>query len=120
MYDVVFPPRRGASHSGNSGDVVVKLEELRQHKEEVEREERELDEQCQRMKQCLKNITEDTYSDEYPLRCVSLPLSLSLSSFSPSLPPSIYVSLFFSAIRENWIPRTFPALILYVILEVYL
>ena len=59
-------PYRGASHSGNSGDVVVKLEELRQHKEELEREEKELDEQCQRMKQCLKNITEDTYSDEYP------------------------------------------------------
>ena len=57
---------RGASHSGNSGDAVVKLEELKQHKEELEREERELDEQCQRMKQCLKNIAEDTYSEEYP------------------------------------------------------
>ena len=79
---------RGASQSGNSGDVVVKLEELRQHKEEIEREERELDEQCQRMKQCLKNITDDTYSDEYPLRslsllCLSPSLSLSLS-LSPS------------------------------------
>ena len=59
-------PLRGASHHGNSGDVVVKLEELRLYKEELEREERELDEQCQKMRQCLKNIAEDTYSDEYP------------------------------------------------------
>ena len=65
-HDTVPFPCRGASHSGNSGDVVVKLEELRLHKEELEREERELDEQCQRMKQCLKNIAEDTYSEEYP------------------------------------------------------
>ena len=57
---------RGASHSGNSGDAVVKLEELRLHKEELEREERELDEQCQRMRQCLKNIADDTYNEQYP------------------------------------------------------
>ena len=100
----VLSPCRGASQSGNSGDVVVKLEELRQHKEEIEREERELDEQCQRMKQCLKNITDDTYSDEYPLRSLSLLLYISLLSLPPpplslslslSLPLSLFLSLSF-------------------------
>ena len=73
----------------------MKLEELRQHKEEIEREERELDEQCQRMKQCLKNITDDTYSDEYPLRSLSFLLSLSPPSLpsSLSLPPSFCPSI---------------------------
>ena len=43
----------------------MKLEELRLHKEELEREERELDKQCQRMRQCLKNIADDTYNEQY-------------------------------------------------------
>ena len=58
---------RGASQAGNSSDVVAHLVDLRRKKEELEQQERELDEQYQRMQQCLRNISEDTTNDQYPL-----------------------------------------------------
>jgi len=57
---------RGASQAGNSSDVVAHLVDLRRKKEELEQQERELDEQYQRMQQCLRNISEDTTNDQYP------------------------------------------------------
>ncbi len=42
------------------------VDELKTQKEELEKEEKELDEQTQRLQLCLKNITEDTYNDQYP------------------------------------------------------
>jgi len=57
---------RGASQAGNSSDVVAHLVDLHRKKEELEQQERELDEQYQRMQQCLRNISEDTTNDQYP------------------------------------------------------
>ena len=47
--------------------MVAHLAELRQRKEELEQMERSLDEQQHKMEQCLRNISEDTTSTQYPL-----------------------------------------------------
>ena len=47
-------------------DTVQRLEELRGRREELEKTERGLDEQCKKMEQCLRNISDDTVNDQYP------------------------------------------------------
>ncbi len=62
------------------GNIADHVDELKAQKEELEKEEKELDEQSERLRVCLKNITEDTYNDQYPLSNVCwLPHSLTPS-----------------------------------------
>ena len=64
-----LPLYRGASQSVNSSDVIAQLTKLRSKKEELEQLERDLDEQHNKMEQCLRNISEDTNNDQYPYTC---------------------------------------------------
>ena len=61
---------RGASQSGNSSDVVAQLEQLKCRLVELEEEEKRLEEQYVRMKQCLRNLSEDTADNQYPSLCL--------------------------------------------------
>ncbi len=57
---------RGVSAVCEAGSIAEHVDDLRAQKEELEREEKELEEQYQRLRLCLNNITEDTYNDQYP------------------------------------------------------
>ena len=47
-------------------ETMKRLEELRERRERLARREMELDQQQQRMEQCLRNITDDTINEQYP------------------------------------------------------
>ena len=48
-------------------ETMKRLEELRERRERLALREKELDEQQRRMQQCLRNITDDTINEQYPL-----------------------------------------------------
>ena len=58
----------GASQVMDVVETMRRLEELRDRQERLAERERELDEQQRRMEQCLRNITEDTINEQYPLK----------------------------------------------------
>ena len=65
-----LPCASGASQVMDVVETMQRLEELRNRKEQLAAREKELDEQQHRMEQCLKNITEDTTNEQYPVEMV--------------------------------------------------
>ena len=61
------PCASGASQVMDVVETMQRLEELRNRRERLAAREKELDEQQHRMEQCLKNITEDTTNEQYPV-----------------------------------------------------
>lgn len=66
---------RGATEAGESMDIHVQLEKLREVKERLSHYEEELDQQCCKIRQCIKNIADDPASNQYPFHCSSFAMS---------------------------------------------
>ena len=80
---------RGASQASNSSDAMAQLEQLKERLMVLEEEEKRLEEQYVRMKQCLRNLSEDTSDNQYPthvvldLLCIAITKnSLTMNSFT--------------------------------------
>uniref|UniRef100_A0A1X7VEG2 E2F/DP family winged-helix DNA-binding domain-containing protein n=1 Tax=Amphimedon queenslandica TaxID=400682 RepID=A0A1X7VEG2_AMPQE len=70
---------KGATDFGDTLDMQMKVQGLKEKKQKMEESESKLDKQCAKIKQCLKNIVEDPGSNRYPLILFTFSLSLSLS-----------------------------------------
>eukprot|EP00731_Ephydatia_muelleri_P026144 Em0018g244a len=62
---------KGSSRHGNSADMALQLARLKTRKAALLEKEQELDEQCTKVRQCLKNITEDPQSGVYRMHLKS-------------------------------------------------
>lgn len=63
----IFLYFRGATDFGDTIDMQMKVQGLKEKKQKMEESESELDKQCAKIKQCLKNIVEDPGNNRYPL-----------------------------------------------------
>lgn len=64
-YPLCLPLCRGASPHPNTGELSLRLAALRSRLQAAEQRERELDQQKERMHQCLKNIVDGVSAEEY-------------------------------------------------------
>lgn len=57
---------RGACDAADSTTVQAELEKLQKMKEEFVMREEQLEQQCLKVRQCLKNVTDDPATNRYP------------------------------------------------------
>lgn len=65
------PIFRGATDFGDTLDMQLKVQNLKEKKERMITCEHELDEQCDKIKQCLHNIIDDPGNSKYPLLLIT-------------------------------------------------
>ena len=71
VYIYQFLLYRGATDFGDTPDMQMEVEKLKERKMKLTNLEEELDQQCSKIRQCLRNIVDDPDSNKYPFNYIS-------------------------------------------------
>lgn len=62
---------RGATDFGDTLDMQMEVQRLKEKRDKMMEHEQELDEQCAKIKQCLHNIVDDPDINQYPFNYIT-------------------------------------------------